>query len=84
MLLEAPALGALGVAGDIPENASILPQGYVEPLSLDEEVRSRLLIRYRAPCGAESSDDETEAFQEMDHRLDVYRFAIRAFRILPR
>jgi len=28
MLLEAPALGAVGIAGDIPENTSILPPGY--------------------------------------------------------
>jgi len=28
MLLAALALGAVGIAGDIPENASILPQGY--------------------------------------------------------
>ena len=45
MLLEAPALGALGVATDVPEDTSILRQGYVEPRSPGEEVRSQLLIR---------------------------------------
>ena len=30
-MLEALALRSVGIAGDIPENTSILPQGYVEP-----------------------------------------------------
>ena len=104
MLLEALALGAVGIAGDIPENTSILPLEYVEPQSLGEEVRSQLLIRYVPACLPEdgtqgagiellvarnrqslflsaradapkldvaaclSMDDETEAFQDTDHR----------------
>ena len=104
MLLEALALGAVGIAGDIPENTSILPLEYVEPQSLGEEVRSQLLIRYVLAClpedGAQgagiellvarnrqslflsaradapkldvtaclSMNDETEAFQDTNHR----------------
>ena len=56
------------IVGDIPEDTSILPQGYVKPRSLGEEARSQLQSRYRAPYGAESSDDETEAFQDTNHR----------------
>ena len=50
MLLDALALGAVGIASDILEDTSILPQEYVKPQSLGEEVRSQLLMRYVPAC----------------------------------